>query len=135
MRYADCVWIKVFHVFKVEELGGGGMGYFDSFRGNLWPIPKLRDMSEVSENICWTFWNFLWTCILQTRIITDQNFWKIHYITCKLTAPHFRNFFQSYLVSILSKYKSNRKITIITFCFFMWILRTRISKNFVIFVL
>ena len=58
---------------KLFEVGGEGV-YFDSPGGDLWPIPKLRDMSEVSENIYWTFRNFLRTCILQTGIITDENF-------------------------------------------------------------
>ena len=44
-----------------EELWGSrerGGGYFDGFKDNFWLTPKLRDMSEVSENICWTFWIF-----------------------------------------------------------------------------
>ena len=70
-----CVSEWLHTTIVVDKLGV----YFDSLTGNFWHIAKLIDMSKVPENICWTFWNFLQTCILQTRIITDQNFWKIHY--------------------------------------------------------
>ena len=73
-------------------------------------------MSEVSENICWTFWNFLQSCILQTR---NQNHHGLESHHLHVNSTSFWWLFSLIPSLIITK-----------FCFLMWILRTRVSKIF-----